>query len=268
MRLLTDALEADGLDVLVALDGEAALDIAARVKPDIVLLDALMPGLDGFETCRRLKALPGYDVVPVIFMTALSASEDIVRGFAAGGADYVAKPVIIDAMLARIDAHIANARKIRSAHQALDAADQVLVATDDAGRVNWFTPRALRVLEERYRDAGGSGFRLPVSTGAEAGGSGVQFVRRNAEGENLFRIRPAQDGSAAALVRHLRLTPREAEVAHWMAEGKSNRDIAAILGLSPRTVDKHIEVIFGKLSVENRTAAAAIIFSSLYSALD
>ncbi len=85
LRLLTDALDNAGMTVMVALDGASAMRIVEQITPDIVLLDAVMPGIDGFETCRRLKRVSGLDNVPVIFMTGLADTEHIVRGLEAGG---------------------------------------------------------------------------------------------------------------------------------------------------------------------------------------
>src|SRR5213078_1782346 len=80
LRLLTDALDGAGMTVMVAMDGAAAIRIVEQITPDIILLDAMMPGIDGFETCRRLKRDAGLVDVPVIFMTGLSDTEHIVRG--------------------------------------------------------------------------------------------------------------------------------------------------------------------------------------------
>ena len=85
LRLLTDALDGAGMTVMVALDGAAAMRIVEQITPDIVLLDAVMPGIDGFETCRRLKRDAGLANIPVIFMTGLAETEHIVRGLEAGG---------------------------------------------------------------------------------------------------------------------------------------------------------------------------------------
>src|SRR6266496_3042259 len=115
LRLLTDALDGAGMTVMVALDGAAAMRIVDQITPDIVLLDAVMPGIDGFETCRRLKRDAGLANVPVIFMTGLTETEHIVRGLEAGGVDYVTKPIAIEEMLARIRVHLANARLTLSA---------------------------------------------------------------------------------------------------------------------------------------------------------
>src|SRR3954471_1184722 len=80
LRLLTDALDGAGMTVMVAMDGAAALRIVDQITPDIILLDAIMPGIDGFETCRRLKREAAIADAPVIFMTGLSETEHIVRG--------------------------------------------------------------------------------------------------------------------------------------------------------------------------------------------
>ena len=106
---MTDALDGAGMTVMVAMDGAAAMRIVDQITPDIILLDAVMPGMDGFETCRRLKRDAGLSNVPVIFMTGLAETEHIVRGLEAGGVDYVTKPIVIEEMLARISVHLANA---------------------------------------------------------------------------------------------------------------------------------------------------------------
>src|SRR6202165_4005780 len=102
LRLLTDALDGAGMTVMVAMDGAAAMRIVEQITPDIVLLDAVVPGINDFETCRRLKRDAGLSNVPVIFMTGLAETEHIVRGLEAGGVDYVTKPSVIEGMLARI----------------------------------------------------------------------------------------------------------------------------------------------------------------------
>ncbi|MBP0650762.1 response regulator, partial [Mycobacterium tuberculosis] len=88
--------------VLVATGGAAALDIVARVNPDVILMDAVMPGLDGFETCRRLKKLPPTAMTPILFMTGLTETEHIVEGLEAGGVDYITKPIVVEELIARI----------------------------------------------------------------------------------------------------------------------------------------------------------------------
>lgn len=188
LSLLSDALSEAGYTVLVATDGLSALERLQRVVPDIILLDAVMPGIDGFETCRRIKQMAEVRHVPVMFMTGLTETEHVVRGFESGGLDYVTKPIEPAEVLARMGTHIRNARLLAQAVQALDAASPAATSLD-----------------------------------------------------------------------HYQLTPREIDVLSWVAKGKTNRDIGEILGMSPRTVNKHLEHIYVKLGVETRAAAAALV---------
>src|ERR1700735_5479076 len=149
LRLLTNARDGPGLPVMVALDGMAAIRIVDQITPDIILLDAVMPGMEGFETCRRLKREAGLSHVPVIFMTGLAETEHIVRGLEAGGVDYVTKPIAIEEMLARIRVHLANARLTQSARAALDVSGRYLLAVNRQGKVMWATPQAQKLLSDQ-----------------------------------------------------------------------------------------------------------------------
>ncbi|MDI3491855.1 MAG: hypothetical protein PWP11_3132, partial [Thauera sp.] len=186
VRMIAEALDEAGYTVLVATDGATALKRLERITPDAVLLDACMPGMDGFETCRRLKQAPGMRTVPVIFMTGLAETERLVEGLSAGGIDYLVKPVVPDELVARLQAHLRVAREMNAAMRA-----------------------------------------------------------RGEEAEPPSALLPNP------------LTQREMDVLEWVARGKTNRDVAEILGMSPRTVNKHLEHIYEKLGVETRTAAVA-----------
>ena len=278
LRLLTDALDGAGMTVMVALDGAGAMRIVEQITPDIVLLDAVMPGMDGFETCRRLKRDAGLANLPVIFMTGLAETEHIVRGLEAGGVDYVAKPIVIEEMLARIRVHLANARLTQSARAALDVSGRYLLAVNSTGKLLWATPQAQKLLSDTLADT--DGFTLPepmpqwldqaqkgkptaksATMAAFPGNEQLRLQFMGKLGPNEFLLRLAKDTSGdlpAEFSSELGLTTREGEVLSWLSKGKTNRDIAQILGLSPRTVDKHLEQIYSKLGVENRTAAAAI----------
>jgi DNA-binding response OmpR family regulator/DNA-binding CsgD family transcriptional regulator len=279
LRLLTDALDNVGMTVMVALDGTAAMRIVDQITPDIILLDAVMPGMDGFETCRRLKRETGLSNVPVIFMTGLAETEHIVSGLEAGGVDYVTKPIAIEEMLARIRVHLANARLTQSARAALDVSGRFLLAISKQGKLVWATPQAQRLLSESLASGTGDEFVLPepmmqwlqqAQKGKAKSKTQALSFPENEQlrlqymgklGPNEFLLRLAKDTSAdmpAEFSSELGLTTREGEVLSWLSKGKTNRDIAQILGLSPRTVDKHLEQIYAKLGVENRTAAAAI----------
>ena len=280
LRLLTDALDGAGMTVMVALDGASAMRIVDQITPDIVLLDAIMPGMDGFETCRRLKRDAGLDNVPIIFMTGLAETEHIVHGLEAGGVDYVTKPIVVEEMLARIRVHLANARMTQSARAALDVSGRYLLAVNSKGRLMWATPQAQKLLSDTLFGNADDDFALPEpmtqwleqaqkgkpgsKTTAMASFPGNEQLRLQYMGKlgpNEFLLRLAKDTSGdmpAEFSSELGLTTREGEVLSWLSKGKTNRDIAQILGLSPRTVDKHLEQIYSKLGVENRTAAAAI----------
>lgn len=122
LRIAVDYLEDCGLTVLVSQDGESALKRTQFAHPDLILLDVLMPGIDGFETCRRLKANPETQNIPVIFMTALASAEDKVKGFAVGGVDYVTKPIQHEEVLARVKTHL----HIQALYQKLEEQNQNL----------------------------------------------------------------------------------------------------------------------------------------------
>ncbi len=281
LRLLTDALDNAGMTVMVALDGTSAMRIVEQITPDIILLDAVMPGIDGFETCRRLKRASGLDHVPVIFMTGLAETEHIIRGLEAGGVDYVTKPIVIAEMLARIKVHLANARLTQSARAALDVSGRSLFAVNRTGEIMWSTPQALKLLaQDQSADSSGDTFTLPrpwrewleqiaggqtktkppeTLASAESQQLRLQYMGRLGTNEFLLRLRARYQLGIARRVQSGTGTDkprgRSAVVAQ---QGKTNRDIAQILGLSPRTVDKHLEQIYAKLGVENRTAAAAV----------
>ncbi len=276
LRMLCDALAAEGYVVLAARDADEALQRFALTVPDGVLLDAVMPGMDGFTLCRRLKDTPAWAHVPVVFMTGLSDTDQIIRGFASGGVDYVVKPLRIPEVLVRLATHVRNARATRQAQEAVDVAGLGVVVLDGQGRVAWRSPQAARWLEEAFADqpfpmeAAGdwlAGARQPDQAGhqdlALALADGRQLLARHMGasglGESMVLLsHEAPQTPAARRLQQVALTPRETEVLSWLSKGKTNRDIADILGMSPRTVNKHLEHIFEKLGVETRTAAAAV----------
>ncbi|MDE3010191.1 MAG: response regulator [Pseudomonadota bacterium] len=146
LALLCEALDVARYMVLVADDGISALERMAHLVPDIVLLDAMMPGLDGFETCRRIKAHPEWKDVPVIFMTGLTETRSVVLGFEAGGVDYVTKPIVADEVLARVATHLRNSRALREALRPRDPAAPPAGAPRDA-RLGELTQREEEVLD-------------------------------------------------------------------------------------------------------------------------
>ncbi|MBL0354615.1 MAG: response regulator transcription factor [Dechloromonas sp.] len=277
LSLLHDALDDAGHTVLVATNGESALLRARQSRPDVILLDALMPGMDGFEVARRLKADFATQHIPIVFMTGLTETEHVVAAFAAGGADYVTKPIRPAEVLARIAAHMQNARQMKQARTALDAFGQATVAVRSAdSRIVWQTPLARGLLNTYFGNPetvapeellnwiaaahrARCEAREPGSL-LQAEGSRrllASFHDQTGDDEWLVVLREEYDASAIeSLIAAFRLTQREAEVLYWVVQGKTSNDIGDILGNSPRTVNKHLEHVFEKLGVETRTSAA------------
>lgn len=282
LSLLTDILEGAGMTALISRSGSAALALIQRVTPDLILMDASMPLMDGFETCRRIKSEAGLAHIPVIFMTGLTDTEHVVKGFEAGGVDYVGKPVKPDELLVRIRAHLMNSRLVQSALKALDVSGIPLIAVDTEGQILWMTPVSEKLIKtvighEAHKI---DDWRMDIAPRLSdiilkklskyplhaRGDDSIfaSYIGSSRNGEYLIRLR---EGSASSeediLKKHLHLTAREAEVLLWITQGKSNRDVADILNFSPRTVNKHLEQIFQKLNVENRTSAAMLAMQVL-----
>jgi DNA-binding NarL/FixJ family response regulator len=239
-----------------------------------------MPGLDGFETCRRIKAHKEWSHIPVIFMTGLSETSHIVKGFEAGGVDYVVKPVRTPEVLARLATHVRNARAVRLAREAIDVGGHGVLMIDEHERMAWRSPRAQQWLAEFFApgdDAACTAWLQtgdPGPAGTPPATSNTPDVRVRAKKERTLMARrlgsaglnetmwllslQSRDAQQSSRLSTALLTPRETEVLSWIAKGKTNRDVGDILGMSPRTVNKHLEHVFEKLGVETRAAAAAL----------
>jgi DNA-binding NarL/FixJ family response regulator len=189
-RNLEEILTLEGHRVLAAGDGPTGLRLAHEQRPDLVLCDIMLPGMDGLEILARLRADAATRGMPFIFLTAKGEPRDIRAGMNLGADDYLPKPVILVDLLASIRARLDRAANVRS--------------------------------------------HLP-------------------------------DFSRAAPLEKLGITPREAEVLLWMAQGKANADIAIILGCTHATVKKHSIHLFEKLGVESRGAAMLIAIEALSS---
>lgn len=288
LKMLWDALDQAGYDVLVATDGHAALERLDYITPDIVLLDAVMPGIDGFETCRRMKGHHSASHVPVVFMTGLTEAHHVVRGFQAGGIDYVTKPLDTDVVLARLDAHLRSHRLMNAALDAIDAVATAVVALDEQGRPIWKTTKA-RTWLHTYCGLDAQSPALPEAVQQwvdmalvqpaveqvkplQLPGATHQLVIRltrrahTASGELslLIEEQPLPVDARQSMAAMYQLTVRELDVLLWLAKGKTNRDIGDILGMAPRTVNKHLEHVFVKLGVETRAAATALTMKHLH----
>lgn len=270
---LARALSGETMSVHAAHSGLAAIDAMDRFQPDAVLLDVDMPGMDGFATCEAL--LGRHADLPVIFMTGLGDTEHIVRGFEVGACDYVTKPVAIPEVLARVRSHAAKARVTRSAREAILRSSVPMMGCG-GGRLLWVNEGAQALLGKLPVDIStgqllDDAFGIPIGQlRDEQGGDtarlqNLELRRLTGAGAAVMVLELAawQGGSghtrdATPYLGGATLTPREAEVMAWVARGKTNRDVADILGMSPRTVNKHLEHIYEKFGVETRTAAVAM----------
>ncbi|MEO6854506.1 MAG: response regulator transcription factor [Rhodoferax sp.] len=303
LAVLHDALDESGYTVLVATRGETALQRAAQALPDIVLLDAMMPGMDGFEVARRLKASPATAHIPIIFMTGLTETEHLVAALEAGGVDYVTKPIKPKEVMARMNVHLQSARRARQqvhqagqARNALDAFGyaSITVRASD-GKLMWQTPLARDLLRDYFGTSAPQTPKLvvdwlqqhlphlesmaqqqiePPRLSVEQGARRLSFRLHqqtgDGEGQNgeggdwLIVMREVSDAAVIeAMSLSFKLTTREAEVLYWVVKGKTNRDIGEILGSSPATVKKHLERVYVKMGVETRTAAAGVAMTKI-----
>jgi DNA-binding NarL/FixJ family response regulator len=279
LSVITDTLESADITVLVTTSGEAALDLLGRFLPDLIIVDAVMPGIDGFETTVRIKRDPRLANIPVIFMTGLTESEHVVEAFEVGGVDYVRKPVNLNELLARVRVHMAQGRAAHASAASLDATGRLMLATDAKGSLLWCTPRAEAVISrmvpgwsrrdslppelsapvERLLRRGSAGASVRLDRDTPGGMLELVLVTRYRENEVLIRLNELNPRKhVERLAASLGLTMREAEVLLWGSYGKSSGDISDVLEISPRTVQKHLEHVYEKLGVETRSAAVAI----------
>jgi DNA-binding response OmpR family regulator/DNA-binding CsgD family transcriptional regulator len=274
LGLLFDALTQAGHRVLVAESGESALAQLDHETPDLVLLDYMLPGMDGMEVCRRIKARPGCGDLPIIFLTAVNELDEKVRALDAGAVDYVTKPIQTPEVLARVRTHLRIARLQRDLAEELemrreseellrDSLDRALIVASPEGKIVFATRLALTLLARSFpKLATGelpAEFHALMEPGESRSGEIAQGLNvrplTGRQGEPLvFELQSQALPQPGALLK-LGLTPREAEVLFWMSEGKTNSEIGIILNSARRTVEKHVEHVLEKLGVENRTAA-------------
>lgn len=287
LALLSDTLSEAGYRVLVATDGMSALEQINYLKPDIILLDVMMPGIDGFETCHRLKSNPNTRSIPILFMTALSELDHLLRGFNEGAVDYLVKPIRPPEVLVRIDVQLTQMRTIKRAEEVLNNREFSALAINKDGIITWLTPSGASWLSEfanthSLPNDGDIGQALPAPliewTNAyltdhettplplafESYRSGIEFsckITPCLYGDEYLLVFEKNSGEwdLDAVRNSLGLTIRETEILMWISRGKTNKEMGIILGSSPRTINKHLEHIFEKLGVTTRTAAVSAV---------
>jgi DNA-binding response OmpR family regulator/DNA-binding CsgD family transcriptional regulator len=290
VAVLFDFLREHGFKVLVSESGRHALTALSRSAPDLILLDVMMPEMDGLETCRRIKEDPRFADVPVFFMTALGDPVDKVRGLQAGAADYITKPIFPEEVLARIRVHLElrdRNRELAEQNERLDAAIQqriaaeralqhtlenAVIVADEHGAIHLCTGAAEQLMRRHF--GGNREVRLPSAVAAwlrdrharqtalalpHASGATLEIQQAPAPGAGALLLLTLGEKSAPpspARLVSLGLTPRETEILFWIAQGKTSPEIAVILETAPETIKRHVKNFLPKLGVETRLAAA------------
>ncbi len=283
LAYLSDTLLEAGYRVLVATNGFDALEQINFLRPDIILMDVLMPDIDGFETCRQLKADPLKADIPVLFMTGLSELKHLLQGFREGGLDYIIKPIRPQEVLARLNVHLSLSRDKQRTANALSISSYSALAINASGIITWLTPAAKILITESMKN--GLSIEIedylpaPILSWAKQHidskqrnqnetsedfltntGLTLRFSNHQISDEYMLWLKKHnQDWNLTSLKDSLGLTFREVEILMWIARGKTNKEVGLILESSPRTVNKHLEHVFEKLGVSTRAAAVAII---------
>ena len=278
LAVLHDALDESGYTVLIATNGEQALQRAAQARPDIVLLDAMMPGIDGFEVARRLKADAATAHIPIVFMTGLTETEHLVAALEAGGVDYVTKPIKPKEVLARMNVHLQGARRARQdarqagqARNALDAFGYASITVRlPEGKLIWQTALA-RELLQRYCDT-----RAPETPPVV-----LEWLRRHApearqqgiEPPALSIVRPSVGGTPSAAgpsqgaslsLRLHRQTGQDDDGDEWMIVMREVSDTAVIeaMSLSLKLTAREAEVLYWVVKGKTNKDIGEILGSS------
>ncbi|MGJ3701519.1 response regulator transcription factor [Variovorax sp. AFSI2.2] len=276
LAVLHDALDESGYTVLIATNGEQALQRAAQARPDIVLLDAMMPGIDGFEVARRLKANAATAHIPIVFMTGLTETEHLVAALEAGGVDYVTKPIKPKEVLARMNVHLQGARRARQdarqagqARNALDAFGYASITVRlPEGKLIWQTALA-RDLLQRYCDT-----RAPETPPVV-----LEWLRRHAPDARQQGIEPpalsivqgaagtSVGGTPSASSLSLRLhrqTGQDDDGDEWMIVMREVSDTAVIeaMSLSLKLTAREAEVLYWVVKGKTNKDIGEILGSS------
>lgn len=190
LQVLSHTLEKLGSKLLFAKNGETALAIAQKARPDLILLDIMMPGIDGFEVCRRLKANPDTQKIPVIFLSALDETGDKVRGLRLGAVDYVAKPFQPEEVIARVYTHLTIHRLSAEVQQQRDELEHELQVVSQLQR---------NLLPERLPETGGLKLAVHYETSRYTGGDYYDFAELP-DGRLAILVADAEGHSAPATV--------------------------------------------------------------------
>ncbi len=246
------ALRDAGYRVALASDGGQCLKAARKIKPDLILLDIVMPGMDGMETCKRLKANPALRAIPVVFLSAHKTdAKQIVKGFEAGGADFVPKPFHVAELLARVRAHV-ELKRLRDGLE-----EKVLERTRELEESNVALNVLLRKMEkdrENSREEAVGDIQGAIRPFLDRL---KQSDLRAEQREWVQCIESRIDEVASRFATVLSsakfgLTPSEIQVARLIRDGGTSKEIARFLNISESVVGYHRENIRRKLHLTRR----------------
>ena len=307
LQVLTMILGKDGYQIAAAVEGKQALDIIGKISPDLILLDIMMPGMDGFEVCKILKASPDKRDIPIIFLTVKDEMADILSGYEAGAVDYVIKPFNSAELLARVRTHV-ELKKKRDNEK--DLISRLTIALAEQKRVEDALQRAHdnleRLVEERTAELVKKNRQLVEEIGERRRAEDELDIKsRNLEESNtalkvlltqrekdkedleervlsniknlimpniekLKRIHEITGNLAYLKIlesnlkditssfsnkissKYLNLTAKEIQIANFVKEGRSSKDIAELMNVSERTIDFHRKNIRIKLGINNK----------------
>jgi sigma-B regulation protein RsbU (phosphoserine phosphatase) len=255
LQVLSQTLEGRGYEIFVATNGETALAIAAKVLPELILLDVLMPGIDGFEVCRRLKKQPKTARADVIFLSALGEVSDKVRGLDVGAVDYITKPFQAAEVIARVNAHLTNQR-LRSQLMAANA--RMKRDLEAASRIQRSLLPAKTPHPTKFE------FAWEYSPCDELAGDSLNVFRLDEEHIGFYVLDVVGHGVRAALLSFAAthaLTPRADRTSVVMTIG-ANGDASTSSVVSPASVAKHVNQIFQFKNDDSQ------FFTLLYGLLD
>ena len=279
--VLREALEPDGATVVDTNDGEEAVRRVADGGVEMVLLDDPMPRVDGFATCRRLRQLPNGRALPIFLLTADDDENRRSRAFACGASDCLHKIAALPELLAKIRVYreitllqhqlAEENRRLRQEIEVrgdlervlVSSLDRALVLVNARGEILFQTQLATTLL---FKHLPGH-VRGILPTDEEMARTPLRLRHfQDREGTPDIRVIFIEEQRPEPGPRDLiplGLTPREAEVLFWISQGKTNPEIALIIGAARRTVATHVEHLLAKLEVENRACAALMAVERL-----
>jgi len=255
---LQTLLKDSGYELVTASDGASAIETVGRQLPDIILLDIVMPKMDGYETCRRLKENGNSEDIPIIFLSGLHSTEEKINAFEAGGVDYITKPFSEKEVLIRLRTHLTLHRLNKRLMHELENRDEELQNTESKVQdANTTLKVLLSAIEEEKRE-------LAERVQFKAEKLILPKVREITEEEDagrkeaLFKAieRAFQELTRAFVPGGVELgktlSPAELQIVNLIKQGKASKEISDICNISVSTISSHRKTIRKKLGITNR----------------